>query len=558
MAHVVARIARRSYATAFRAYRAQQGGTAGDVATAGAASGARGGGFRRADGTGRGQGGQAAVDDSGAGSLKAETRLVPVCVEDGPLGGTEVMPAAGGGGAEESYADALRHFVLHRSFRRLLLTDDAPHPLKVYRDVEELLGTVPDCCRSDVSELLAHAHVLLRVLADTDRRDDEQEVSVAPSSPGELILTTKQENTALHWAYHDTLALWELLKERHEVGRLAVSSMLRCCSVVADTERAVGVFDSYKNAGKRFSNTLLVNSMLWVYAEKGEMATCVKLYRALKESAGRVDVDTFEAMLHCAFRINEVHTVLKTWHTFTMKMQITPRNTTWEMMALGCLDSGFENHAVLYFERYKETGAVPSSYCQMRMTERYSKAIEENYKPGSKIPNAVTRGPHLSYKMMIDFCSVRTMRDLMLPDNVPAVQPHYYAPLDGAGSGMEVTQTMLAPRHDRNKIGARFTSHSGRTKEWMVRGTGRVEFAPPGTKHPPRKDIKSSSKFRDRRTKSGKRQYSHGDYNQLTQGFKRKGKVKENLLGNKGSGAWCEEQRWAGSKFKGAPLLATG
>ncbi|KAJ9446923.1 Pentatricopeptide repeat-containing protein [Diplonema papillatum] len=446
----------------------------------------------------------------------------------------------------ESYHVNLGRWHDYRNYRLLLGLADCPHPLQVYNDVNLMHGAQV-LTFEDTAVLLAHSHVVLRMLesveppklldAGTGDLDGKRiVVDEAESVPGTLVLKADDsagaaDGRSLHWAYHDVAELWREMKESQpaSIGRRAVSAMLRCCAVTGDIERAVEVFETVADRSQRFKDVALVNSLIWVFAERGDLNACMRLLKHLSLAKVRPDVDTFEAILHGAFKNSEIHTVLKTWQRMD-DLDIEPRPATWEIAVLGCLDIGFRHHAFLFWDRYRAAGHTPSSLCQMRITSLYSEAIAENYTPGRKIQNAVTRSPHLSYKMIYDFCRVRSMRDVTLPEHVPAAQPHYYAAVDGAGNGMEVQYKEFMPRRrNGNKV---FTTH-GADQTFSRLHRGNLTFLPPGAKMPQRKEIKG------RRATLGMART--GTYQELCGSHIMQGRVVHDYLGNKGRGPWCDE-----------------
>ena len=445
-----------------------------------------------------------------------------------------------------SYEHLLREFFSHRSVGRLLMAADAPHPLQVYEDVEaankamaqQNKQRVYTLSAQDRSGLVAHCHVLLRILADAQGGDEagaEVQVDAEASTTGQLVLKNKKEaNPALHNCYSDTLALWKRLREDDgDESADMLDAALRCCSVLADTETAMELFDGHPNRAKAHKSPKILTAMIWVYAEKGDMAKCVMLYHKLKALWKKPSTDAFEALIHCSLVTGEVNTLLRTWQIFN-DLGVKPRMATWESTILGCLDNGFKHHAVMFHAKYMKAGGEPSAYLQMRYSSYYQESVTENLQMGSKLKNAVARSPHLSYKLMLDFCRVRSMRDVTFPDHVPSVQTHYFATVDGAGKGMGIQHDAFEPRGIRGGQGGRaFMTHSGRSKEFF-RNNHMEQFAPPGAAVPMRKG------------KSIRRavpmNVAQQDFRMVTGVQKEKVyKNIHNYTGNSGSGAWADE-----------------
>eukprot|EP01060_Flectonema_neradi_P015643 TRINITY_DN22286_c0_g1_i1.p1 TRINITY_DN22286_c0_g1~~TRINITY_DN22286_c0_g1_i1.p1 ORF type:complete len:554 (+),score=68.56 TRINITY_DN22286_c0_g1_i1:56-1717(+) len=435
------------------------------------------------------------------------------------------------------YASALQNYNFHRRISLLLDEDDCPHPHQVYKDV---ISTYEDCTLTacDYTVLMAHCHVLLRCMESLEV-PTESGLQVESSKPGELSLAYTEESqkqrSAYNKCYADTLDLWWALKERsarkHEqIPMKAYSSAIRCCATLEDANTAQEIFESHPDRLARYRNISLMSSLMWVFAEKGQMSKCVKLYDEIKEARLMLTTDTYEALLHCAFKINEINTVLRIWRFIEKDRNVEPSPSTWEMTVIGCLDTGFRHHAFLFYDKYKDSGCFPSEYVQKRMTEQYSLSVTENLQPGSKIANAVSRGAHLSYKMIIDFARVKSLRDVTLPDHVPAMHSHYYAPIDGAGRGMDVDYHHMLPETRRGSIPI-YTTHAD---PHYIR-SGATVFAPPGHRKVLRKETVGRAARRLRRASD----FASFEYQTGT--LRKKGKDIHDYLGNRGKGPMTSE-----------------
>ena len=441
-----------------------------------------------------------------------------------------------------NYAAALQNYSFHKRVSLLLDEDDCPHPYQVYKDIT---NTYDDCIftTGDYTVLMAHCHVLLRCMESLEMSSDSG-LAVGKSEPGQISISyteeSKQSRVAYNKCYSDMVDLWWELKDRsiskgEAIPMKAYSAAIRCCATLEDDMTAQKIFESHPDRLARCRNVSLITSLIWVFAEKGEMAKCVKLYDELFDGRLKRSTDTYEALLHCAFKTHEINTVLRIWRLLEKDRNTEPKASTWEMTIIGCLDTGFRHHAFLFYDKYKDIGCFPSEYVQKRMTEQYSKSISENLQPGSKLSNAVGRGAHLSYKMIIDFARVKSLRDITLPDHVPAMHSHYYAPLDGAGRGMDVDYQHMKPETRKGSIGT-YTTHAD---PWHPK-SGATVFTPPGLREPLRKYI---GHFRARKSK---RASDRASFEYHTGNFVRKGKDIHDYLGKKGRGPMTSESQTIG------------
>ena len=459
-----------------------------------------------------------------------------------------------------SYNFVLSTFESHRSVALLLGAYDTPHPQRVYRDLQQFNVDAAEAGRGayfvskkDKSLMLAHAHVMLRILADGQTLPGQDEYKIDEESTqqtGEFsMVSTAPVNHPLQNYFADTLSLWteftggeNARNTTQDVSTQMLDAVIRCCSVLGATEEAVRIYDNHKSVQQKHHSPRVLAALMWTFAEKGDVAKCIVLYNTMKKRIKVPSTDAFEALVHAANVANEAHTVLKTWQMLT-ELGVKPRQATYEMTVNGFLDSGFNHHAVLFYEQYQKAGGEPSAYLAKRMEMNYKAGIDANMAYGSKIANAVTRSPHLSYKMLIDFCRVKTTRDLMLPDHVPSLHTHFFAPVDGAGMGMGVSQKKILPLSagmgaNNNKV---FTA-KGKLFEFARKGHSNTAFSPPGNKTP----------YRTRKTLKAKRPTDGRTYDLLAGKHKNLEPLRHDWMGNRGHGMWCDERR--AMRFPEQPL----
>eukprot|EP01062_Namystynia_karyoxenos_P076892 TRINITY_DN7626_c0_g1_i1.p1 TRINITY_DN7626_c0_g1~~TRINITY_DN7626_c0_g1_i1.p1 ORF type:complete len:609 (+),score=183.85 TRINITY_DN7626_c0_g1_i1:65-1828(+) len=446
------------------------------------------------------------------------------------------LPAASAFDPALGYRPNLLTFNHHRNLRGLLALADAPHPFQVYLDIAAHHGH-QRWSEEDAMVFLAHCHIVLRVLRDAASPPPKSLNLVANwqgQAPAEEEEATGDPEAAkaLHWVYEDTKRLWgALLRGGSCLGHLAATAMLRCTSVLGDADAAVCIFDGAATTDrrKRYQDVRLVNGLIWTHAEAGDMAACTSLWDLMLRYKARPDVDTYEACLHCAFRRYELPTVLQVWREMKRR-RVSPRATTYEITVSGCLDTRFTNHAWMFYYKYKDAGFCPTPALQMRMGELYSDSVKHNSTRLSKVPFPVDPSPHLNYKMMIDFCRVRSIRDVVLPDHVPAPQPHYIAAVPGAETNIDTEVFAIEPRHYPMPNGRGFkvfSTHGGHP--WHHAGKGRQEFLPPG-----------AFEWQRKRKKGTPPRVKRSGYAKDA-GLRAAGKVIHDFSGHKGRGPWCAQ-----------------
>eukprot|EP01065_Artemidia_motanka_P021711 TRINITY_DN2596_c0_g1_i1.p1 TRINITY_DN2596_c0_g1~~TRINITY_DN2596_c0_g1_i1.p1 ORF type:complete len:523 (+),score=122.15 TRINITY_DN2596_c0_g1_i1:204-1772(+) len=433
------------------------------------------------------------------------------------------------------YRPNMLSWCYHRNLRDLLCLADAPHPKQVHEDIRVHHGHTA-WSKEDALLLLAHCHMLLRVLKDS-ASPDPQPAGVDQLPTAAPVPTKEAAAQSLHWAYEHSKQLWVALQRGGaSAGHLAATAMLRCTATTGDIETAVSVFEGAAAPDRRarYQDTRLANGLVWTYAEAGQMAECVKIWDLMLRYKATPDVDTYEAMLHCAFRRFEIPTVLQTFREM-QRRKVKPRAATYEMAVSGCLDTRFFSHAWMFYYKYKDAGYMPSVPLQMRMGELYSESIQSNAQAGSKIAHPVVPSPHLSYKMIIDFCRVRSIRDVVMPDHVAAPQPHYFAAVDGMDTNTGVDVFLMAPRtvgfRDDPKTYKAFTTHAGHRMHW--KGRGIAHFLPPGAE-------------RWERSRTRRRRSDTGGGTRTFAATKAPPKLQHDFTGMKGSGPWASQSLGAG------------
>eukprot|EP00756_Hemistasia_phaeocysticola_P014656 Hpha_TRINITY_DN15349_c2_g4::TRINITY_DN15349_c2_g4_i1::g.90293::m.90293 len=438
---------------------------------------------------------------------------------------------------ELGYLPNLHSFPHHRQLYDLLRLRDAPFPPRVHEDILNAHGK-QDWSAKEAVALLEHCHVVLRGLRDLSEPPPQPiRLTKLPNEPPPL--GDPDAARMLHDLYESVKEMWGALWDQGSgrgvaarggcPGWLPGSLMLRCTSVTGDTETAKAVFNAaISDRSHRYKNTPFVNGMIWTHAEAGDMAACTQLWDAMLRHKKRPDIDTYEALLHCAFRRFEMPTVIQVWKEIK-KQHIKPRATTFEMVVNGCVDCRFFNHAWRYYYEYKDEGFMPSPMLQMRMGEIYTQSIKENARQGSKIIFPVDKSPHLNYKMLIDFCRIRSIKDVVMPEHVAGHQSHYIAAVEGENTSIGTEVINMMPKSSRTGGGTshkKFTTHGDHP--WLQRGKGATNFIPPGAR-----DIMRASGPPRKYKKPG---FDH------SAGTKKPNRVIHDFTGRTGRGPWVSDQ----------------